>query len=212
MLYNYLTVKFHGRASDLNELKQIIGKNIIELRKSNGMTQAELAEKINYSDKAVSKWECGDAMPDVGVLKQLADLLGVTVDYLLNENHEEQPPVQSESYARKKNKLIITFLSATLVWLIATLIFTIVNICAPGTGYTGFVFIYAVPVTMIVFLVFNSLWGKQRRNFIIITALIWTSLASLYFVFFEYNIWLVFTLGIPAQIIVLLWSRLKKIQ
>lgn len=196
----------------MNELKQIIGKNIIELRKSKGLTQAELAEKINYSDKAVSKWECGDSMPDVSVLKQLAELLGVTVDYLLCEDHVEAPAVQQESYARKKNKLIITFLSATLVWLIATLIFTIVNLCAPDAQYSGFVFIYATPATAVVFLVFNSIWGNQRWNFAIITALIWTILASLYFVFFEYNIWLIFILGIPAQIIVLLWSRLKKIQ
>lgn len=196
----------------MNELKQIIGKNIIELRKSNGMTQAELAEKINYSDKAVSKWECGDAMPDVSVLKQLAELLGVTVDYLLCEEHTQAPVIQQESYARRKNKLIITFLSATLVWLIATLIFTIVNLFAPEAGHSGFVFIYATPATAVVFLVFNSIWGEQRRNFAIITVLIWTILTSLYFVFFEYNIWLIFILGIPAQIIVLLWSRLKKIK
>ena len=196
----------------MNELKQIIGKNIIELRKKNGMTQAELAEKINYSDKAVSKWECGDAVPDIGVLKQLAELLGVTVDYLLEENHDEQPAVYHESYARKKNKLIITFLSATLVWLIATLIFTIVNLCVEDAKYTGFVFIYAVPVTAVVFLVFNSIWGKPRFNYVIITVLIWTTLASVYFIFFEYNIWLIFILGVPAQLIIFLWSRLKKIK
>ena len=196
----------------MNELKQIIGKNIIELRKKNGMTQAELAEKINYSDKAVSKWECGDAVPDIGVLKQLAELLGVTVDYLLEENHDEQPAVYHESYARKKNKLIITFLSATLVWLIATLIFTIVNLCVEDAKYTGFVFIYTVPVTAVVFLVFNSIWGKPRFNYIIITVLIWTILTSVYFIFFEYNIWLIFILGVPAQLIIFLWSRLKKIK
>lgn len=196
----------------MNELKQIIGKNIIELRKKNGMTQAELAEKINYSDKAVSKWECGDAVPDIGVLKQLAELLGVTVDYLLEENHDEQPALYHESYARKKNKLIITFLSATLVWLIATLIFTIVNLCVENAKYTGFVFIYAVPVTAVVFLVFNSIWGKPRFNYVIITVLIWTTLASVYFIFFEYNIWLIFILGVPAQLIIFLWSRLKKIE
>ena len=196
---------------ELNELKQIIGKNLIELRKSKGLTQAELAEKINYSDKAVSKWECGDAVPDIVVLKQLSDFLGVTVDYLLEESHEKATVIQHESFARKKNKLIITFLSATLVWLIATMIFTIVNICVEDAKYSWFVFIYAVPATAVVFLVFNSIWGKPRRNFLIITGLVWTVLASVYFAFFEYNIWLIFILGVPAQIIILLWSRLKKI-
>ena len=194
------------------DLKSVIAKNLVQLRRDASMTQAELATRLNYSDKAISKWERGESVPDVGVLKEIAELFGVTVDYLLEENHDEQPAVYHESYARKKNKLIITFLSATLVWLIATLIFTIVNLCVEDAKYTGFVFIYAVPVTAVVFLVFNSIWGKPRFNYIIITVLIWTILTSVYFIFFEYNIWLIFILGVPAQLIIFLWSRLKKIK
>ena len=61
----------------MEELREIIAKNISDLRKKSGLTQIELAEKLNYSDKAVSKWERGDSVPDVGVLKQIADLFGV---------------------------------------------------------------------------------------------------------------------------------------
>ncbi len=194
----------------MDDLKKIIGKNIIELRKSQGMTQAELAEKINYSDKAVSKWECGDAVPDITVLKNLADLLGVSVDYLLQESHEEDNLPQFESKLKKRNKYIITALSACLVWLIATFIFTIINICIPENTFTWLAFIYAVPATAIVLLVFNSIWGNPRFNFVIITILVWTILASIYCTLLEYNIWLIFIIGIPAQLIILLWSGLKK--
>lgn len=196
----------------MSELKQIIGKNIINLRKSRGLTQAELADKLNYSDKAVSKWECGDAVPDIVVLKQLADMLGVTVDYLIEENHDNGNSADEVSSAIKKNRRIITFLSAALVWLIAAIIFTVLNLCMDKPKYTWLAFVYAVPVTAIVFLVFNSIWGNTRRNFLIITVLVWMTLGAVYLSFLDHDIWLIFIWGIPAQIIIFLWSRLKKIK
>ncbi len=194
----------------MNDIKKIIGKNIIELRKKHGLTQAELAEKINYSDKAISKWECGDAVPDIATLKMLANLLGVSVDYLLENEHIELEKEPEESRIKKRNKVIITLLSATLVWMIATIVFTVLNIGFPLLNNTWHVFMYAVPLTAIVFLVFNSIWGNKRFNFAIITVLMWTSLACVYIALLEYNIWIVFILGIPAQLIIALWSGLRK--
>lgn len=195
----------------MEELKKVIGKNIIELRKKMGLTQAELAEKINYSDKAVSKWECGDAVPDIAVLKQLAEFLGVTVDYLLHESHEEQVVPIHESNVTKRNKKIITALSVSLVWLVATLFFVIFDYTIPNFNANWLVFVYAIPVSFIVTLVFNSIWGKKRRNFAIITGLVWSFLACIYLTFLQFNLWLIFMMGIPAQIIIILWSGIKKI-
>ena len=67
----------------MDELKNIVASNLIELRVASGMTQSQLAEKINYSDKSVSKWERAEAIPDVAVLKNIAEVFGVTVDYLI---------------------------------------------------------------------------------------------------------------------------------
>ena len=67
----------------MDNIKANIAKNIIELRKKNNWTQAELADKLNYSDKAVSKWERAEAVPDIETLHALAELFGVTVDYFL---------------------------------------------------------------------------------------------------------------------------------
>ena len=61
-----------------------IGRYIQHLRKAAGMTQKELAEKLNISFQAVSKWENGDTLPDTGILLELCDLLNTTADKLLN--------------------------------------------------------------------------------------------------------------------------------
>lgn len=61
-----------------------IGCYIQHLRKTAGMTQKELSEKLNVSFQAVSKWENGDALPDTGLLLDLCDTLGTTADKLLN--------------------------------------------------------------------------------------------------------------------------------
>ena len=196
---------------DLNELKQIIGKNIIDLRKKMGLTQAELAEKINYSDKAVSKWECGDAVPDIAVLKRLAEILNVTVDYLLQEEHE-QKPVHETNKTIKRNQRIITALSVSLVWLISTLIFIVLGYTVPNISWHWLLFVYSCPVSLIVLLVFNSIWGRPRSNFAIITALVWLIIASIYLSFLDLNLWMIFLIGIPSQIIIVLWSGIKKLR
>lgn len=198
--------------TDINELKLIVAKNITELRKQADFTQIELAEKLNYSDKAVSKWERGESIPDVAVLKNIADLFGVTVDYLILDDHTEILQKKKKNNKRRiKNRGFITGISIVLVWLIATLVFVIVELVTKNVRGHWLSFVYAVPVSMIVWLVFNSMWFNRRRNFFIISMLMWTVLWSLYITLltFGFNIWLVFVLGVPGQVIILLWSRIR---
>ena len=70
----------------MDDLYAIFARNVAELRAERKMTQAQLAALLNYSDKAISKWERGEALPDVTVVKQIADTFGVTVDYLLKSD------------------------------------------------------------------------------------------------------------------------------
>ena len=194
-----------------NELKVVIAKNIAALRSANGMTQIDLAEKLNYSDKAVSKWERAESIPDIFVLKQIADLFSVSVDYLLQEDHTNVPSSTVKEVIRKHNRGFITAISIILVWLLATFIFMIVD--ALGIENSMWViFVYAVPSTFVVWLVFNSIWFNRRRNFMIISLLMWSVLAAAYLTLlpFEVNMWLLFIVGIPAQVIIILWSRLKR--
>lgn len=195
----------------MDNLKITIANNIAKLRKLNNLTQQELATKLNYSDKAISKWERGESIPDITVLKTIADLFSVKVDYLLYDNHNEELPAKKEKYTPRQrfNHKIITAISSMLVWLIATLVFVNIDLIVDNIKYHWLVFIYAVPITTIVVLVFNCIWGNRKWNFLIITVLVWTILLAIYLSAIKYNLWLIFVIGIPAQIIIILWSRLK---
>lgn len=193
----------------MSDIKTAFAVNLQILRKEAHITQSELAEKLNYSDKAISKWERAEAIPDVMTVKEIADTFGVTVDWLLESEHKT---VRTAARREQKNRLIISLLATVLVWLIATVVFVCLEPSGVAGGRGWMVFVYAVPLSCIVLLVFNSIWGKVKYNFYLITGLVWSTLASLYLSFFTFalsNVWLVFIIGIPGQIIIILWSRLK---
>lgn len=193
----------------MEDLRKVAAANLIELRKKHKITQLELAEKLNYSDKAVSKWERGESLPDVAVLKQIADIFGVSVDWLLEEEHKKELEKKIIDAKTKKNRRIITLLATALIWLVATVVAVNLSIYSANFGRLWLIFVYAVPLSCIILLVFNSIWGKGSRNFIIISALVWTSLATICLSFSETKVWLAMCIGIPAQLIIVLWSRLK---
>lgn len=199
-----------NRRKTMEDLKIVIAKNISELRRRNSMTQLDLAERLNYSDKAVSKWERGESVPDVIVLKQIADLFGVTVDYLLEEEHSAAVPEPKEHIhlSRKNNRKLITGMSIVLVWLIAVTGFVTLDIVVKDLSMNWMWFVTAVPVSLIVWLVLNCIWFERKMNFCIISLLMWSVIAVAFLVFmmFGINIWLLFLIGIPGQIIIVLWS------
>ena len=189
----------------MEELKNIIASNIATLRKKNGMTQAELTEKLCYSDKAISKWERGESIPDVIVLKQVADMFSVTVDYLLCEHEDSEPLPDSNEKQTRKNKLLIAAISSGSVWLFATIAFVIMNLIDVHIDIGNWMlFIYAIPACLIVALVFNCLWGSKIFRALIVSLLMWTLLLSVCLSLRTFNVWLLLVIGIPGQIIILL--------
>ena len=197
----------------MTDVKQTISKNITALRQQHKLTQNELAEKLNYSDKAISKWERGESIPDVTVLKAIADLFGVTLDYLLQETHTPVAVPAVETDQRKhRNHKVVTTLSILLVWLVATLCFVMLDLVCPELVAKWLSFVYAVPVTMIVWLVFNSIWFNKRRNYLIISLLMWTMLISIVLSVGTCGLWVwkFFFLGIPGQIAIYVWSRFQR--
>lgn len=198
----------------MEDLRMIIAGNIGQLRRTAGMTQLELAERLNYSDKAVSKWERGESLPDVGTLKEIADLFCVSVDYLLRADHPVESAVRREYTKRqKRNHRLITAMACMLVWFLAVLVFANLDLLweAPEARHAWLAFVYAVPVTTIVALVFNSIWGNRRWNFAIISILVWSALLTAYLTacVFGLNLWLIFLPGVPAQVIIGLWAGLR---
>ena len=203
------------------KLKRDLGVNIMTHRKRQGLTQAGLAEKLNYSDKAVSKWERGESIPDVLTLMQLAELFDVGVDDLLadpNRLPEETGVVVGrmekaveKTLKRKADKKSILGLSSLLVWFVALLLFVIIS--SLGIEKSWIAFIYAIPADAIVRLSLLSAWGDFRWNMTLISVLVWGTLAGLYLsllLFADLNIWKVFLLGVPGQLAVLLWFRLLR--
>lgn len=197
----------------MKELREIIASNISNLRSEKKITQYQLAEVLNYSDKAVSKWERGESIPDISVLKQIAEYFEVTVDYLISETHDEyDEKKQSVSKTVTRNRNLIASLATVMVWLVATVAFIFISQFAER-GWISF--IYAVPASVIVILVFNCIWGKPKYNFMFITLLVWSALMCIFlslFVFAKYNFWLLFILGIPAQIMIILSAGLRKVK
>lgn len=201
------------------KLRELLGKNIAAYRKRENWTQARLAEKLNYSDKAVSKWERGESVPDVLTLAVLAECFGVTVDELLTDPNalpERTGPVQQamgqvveKTLKRRANKNIILSLSSLLVWFVALLIFVVLD--ALNVPKSWLAFIYAVPADAIVMLSLRSAWKDFRWNRGLISVMMWGSLLSVYMtllLFAHVNLWKLFLLGVPGQAAILLWFRL----
>ena len=191
----------------MDDLKQIIANNIIKLRKEKKFTQTEFAQKLNYSDKAVSKWERAESIPDIVVLKQISDLFGVNIDYLLTEHSENEKSIIKEK-KQKINKTSLTLLATSPIWIVATLIFTFILIFT--NKYIYYVFYISIPLSILIFLIFNSIWGNRRKNYFIVSCLVWSILLCIYLSFIKLNLWEIFLLGIPAQITIILWANLKK--
>ena len=192
------------------EVKAVVAENLIALRRKKQWTQAELAEKLNYSDKAVSKWERAESLPDVVILKRIADLFEVSVDFLLEKEHESPVPLSKRKH---RNRALITAISAMTVWLIACIVYFSLRVAGAAMPWSWLSFVGAVPVCCVVLLVFSAMWWGKRWLFTTVSVLIWSLLALAFFLVLlaaERQLWLIFLIGIPAQVIVLLWAGLRR--
>ena len=192
---------------DMKDIKSVVARNIVFLRKQNGLTQIALAEKINYSDKAVSRWESGDVTPDVETLNHLAEIFGTDIASLFNEALDTQT-LKKQSAHKNRNRFIITMLSVSLVWIVATIIYVLGLIIFNYAAWQ--VYIYSIPASFIVAVVFAAKWGTKFLIYFIVSLLMWSVLSTLYIIFLRFNIWPVFILGAPLQIAIYLRSKMQK--
>ena len=205
---------------EADKLKYQIGANIAAYRKRYNLTQAGLAEKLNYSDKAVSKWERGESMPDVLTLVQLAELFGVEVNDLLIDPNElpadsdsnlekAMGKVAEKALKRKANKNVILMLSSLLVLGVALLLYVV--LASLDISNSWLAFIYAIPANAIVLLSLRSAWRDFRWNRGLISVIMWGCLLSIYMsllIFCRTSVWRIFLLGIPGQAAIFLWFKL----
>ncbi|MBP3437710.1 MAG: helix-turn-helix transcriptional regulator [Clostridia bacterium] len=196
----------------MEEIKSIVAKNIAELRQIHNMTQLELAEKLNYSDKTVSKWERAESSPDISVLLEIAALFGVTIDYLVKAEHTEEAMLSSKTEEKRYNRKVIAYISESVGWIIALFAFIITTLILQGMAFQFLYFVYALPVVLIVKLVFNSIWFNPRHNYYIISLLMWSVFAAVQitFLYFGINVSLIYLAGVAGQIVIVLWSFISK--
>ena len=188
--------------TDEATLRKTVAKNIAQYRKAHHDTQLDLATKLNYSDKSVSKWERGESLLDVYILSQIAELYGVSVSALIGEI---QPPKESKPHYH----MFILLLSLALTMAVATLLFSMFMICK--VDYPAWMFfVYALPVCSIICIVFTSLWWGILWQGVSVSALIWTLGLSLYLSFELENVSLIFLVCAALQVLTLLWEGFRK--
>lgn len=185
-------------------LEVIIARNLVYYRKESGLTQLQIAEKFNYSDKSISKWERAESLPDIKTLKALADFYEITVNDLLSDKKR----VPKLEY--KKRHLIITLMSVGLAFLVASVLFFLLSPLF-SYAYTWLTYIYVLPVASIILIVFSSLWAKRIWLTLSVSSLIWTVALSVFLslvLFVEPLLnyaWLIFPVAFILQLITILW-------
>lgn len=190
-------------------IEQIVAENLTYYRKASGLTQLEVAEKFNYSDKSVSKWERGESLPDVVVLKALADFYNIKVDDFFKEEKQKTP------LAKKHRVWFIVGLSAAIVWLTFAIAFVALQIAIPNVFPWWVFFVYATIGTGIVGIVWAAIYHNKLYQMVASTIIIWSTVGSVFLTLFFTlkgvdNLWLIFLIGIPLQAMAILWFFLRR--
>ena len=205
------------------ELKIRVGANIARLRKSRGLTQAELAERINYSDKAVSKWERAESLPDVLTLICLAEQLGTDMNTLTGlqpanpepvsiPEPEQAPEAVPEKAPVKKptaDRGVIQKLSSILVWVVALFLYMVLD--EFGVKNLWLLFVVAVPANAIVLLSLRSAWKLYGMNRFLISVIMWGFLLVIYLLLLltaKVNVWKILPMGLLGQAAIILWFKM----
>ena len=195
----------------MKDVKSIVAKNLTGLRKKKGLTQVELAERLNYSDKAISRWEHGETMPDINMLYELCEFYGITMNDLVDEDCKIEEIDQNAEKRARTYRVWLGILTGSVVWLFASVFFAFSQIFKPQ-GY-WVIFVWAVPLSCIVLqYVCRSVFGWIIK-FILTSIDVWTILAAMYLhflVIFGANLWMIFIIGVPLETLAFLWQKMLK--
>lgn len=195
----------------MKDVKPIIAKNLAYFRKQSGLTQAELAEKLNYSDKAVSRWEHGDTLPDINVLYQLCDFYGIDMNTLIRDDADTLIAPTENKKKSLVYRICIHGFVLSAVWIMATIIFLYSGLISGGEYY-WLAFIWALPVSCVA-LNLASIGMKARVFRLVINSIfVWTLLTGIFLTFLlnDYFLWPVYLVGVPLQLIAVVLFLIKK--
>lgn len=189
------------------DIKDIVKNNLIKLRKENKYTQLELAQKVGYSDKAISRWETGETTPDVETLHLLSNLYNVPIAYFFEDEHEKIELSKGKEKG-KINKFVISLLCIVSVWFVAIILFDVLSKIEGVKAWLSF--IWAIPISFLLAIIFNSIWGKRIWTFTYASIFSWTSILAIYLQLIEQLSFMIFIAGIPIQAVIILCYCLKR--
>lgn len=202
-MINHLKGSEAAMPASEEKLRENFARNLTHYRKLLGLTQTQLAEKLNYSDKSISKWERGDGLPDLAVTVQIAEIFGLTVNDMLAEKPRKR-------LLTTRNKIIITLLSMGIAWLAATILFFLCEIIFPDINIWWLFYIYAIPISAIVGIVFSCIWWKKIHLLAAISTLIWSAALCVMLTVPVPKIYLIFIVAAVLQLLTILWFLIKK--
>ncbi len=192
----------------MDDVKLVVAKNILALRKSKDLTQGDLGKYVHYSDKAVSRWEKGESLPDIETLQEVANVFGVKIGYLFEDHSYEHQ--YGETKNQTASKIACVVLSVLIVWLIALFVFLYLGIYNKVVCWQ--VFVWSVPASCLVLKYFNKRWRNGKNAIVISSIFIWSFIASIYCQFISYNLWLIFFVCAPVQVVLILNNFIKSIR
>lgn len=193
----------------MEELNKIVSENLMTLRTKSELTQMQVAEKINYSDKSISKWERGEALPDVAVMVELAKLYNVTIDELVTKH--EKKPIKPRTKGISQRTMIF-LISFAFVWFLATTIYTVLALYNVKDAWLNFV--AAIPISFLVALILSAFWYPYYITAIFSSICLWTTvLAITQFSAYigKIDMWLLYIIAIPLQLIIIFGFVLKRL-
>ena len=192
----------------MSDVKQTITDNLIALRKSRNLTQQDVASYLNYTDKAVSRWETGESLPDISVLQKLAEFYGVDFEYLIKAHDE---PVKPEKPAANHIKVAVFLLFAVCCFTLATIAY--VYSIVIDNRYYWVAFIWALPASFLIGFILSNRWWNRILTASFLSATVWTLILGVYLQLIYWNItdvWALFLLGVPIQLIIVLLLYIRK--
>lgn len=185
------------------EIKTNFSQNLIKLRKAKNLTQLQLAEKLNYSDKAISKWEVGSVLPDIETMQHIAEFFGITVNDLI---YAKKRNILKEFY---KTHLCTTLLVTISIWFVATIIFFVLD-SATSLERTWLTFIFTIPINAIVLIVFCGIWFKKIFVYLSATAFLWGTIIAIFLAINNPQLWFIFIVGAVGQGLISVAMLLRK--
>lgn len=194
----------------MEELNKIVSENLVALRTKSGYTQLQVAEKINYSDKSISKWERGDAIPDIPVMLQLAKLYDVSLDDMVTKHEKEKINPKQKKFIISWQTLV-SMIAFVFVWLLATIGFAVVYGMYDLVDQAYLSFIVAIPISFLVVDILSFFWYQYFVSAIFSSIFIWTATLAITQCIPGINMWLLYIVAIPLQLLVIFGFFLKKL-